>query len=88
MHSLRPRILVGVTNNQIIFCITVNDHYILVRIGWCCILNIAESGVVMWYKIDFSAILGGFIGLLIMLIVIALFSSPQAIGQLFSFILP
>jgi hypothetical protein len=42
----------------------------------------------MWYKIDFSAILGGCIGLIIMLIVIALFSSPQAIGQLISLILP
>lgn len=42
----------------------------------------------MWYKIDFSAILGGFIGLIIMLIVIVVFSSPQAIGQLISLILP
>ena len=42
----------------------------------------------MWFKIDFSAILGGFIGLMIMLIVIALFSSPQAIGQFLSYILP
>ena len=42
----------------------------------------------MWYKIDFSAILGGFIGLMIMLIVIALFSSPQAIGQFLSYFLP
>jgi uncharacterized membrane protein YeaQ/YmgE (transglycosylase-associated protein family) len=42
----------------------------------------------MWYKIDFSAILGGFIGLMIMLFVIALFSSPQAIGQLLSYFLP
>ena len=41
----------------------------------------------MWYKIDFSAILGGFIGLIIMLVVIALFSSPQSIGQLLSSIL-
>jgi hypothetical protein len=41
----------------------------------------------MWYKVDFSAILGGVIGLIIMLIVVALFSSPQAIGQLFSAIL-
>ena len=42
----------------------------------------------MWYKIDFSAILGGFIGLVIMLVVIALFSSPQAIRQFLSVILP
>ena len=41
----------------------------------------------MWYKIDFSAILGGLIGLIIMLVVVVLFSSPQAIGQLLSTIL-
>ena len=42
----------------------------------------------MWYKIDFSAILGGFIGLIIMLVVIALFSSPLAIERLLLALLP
>ena len=42
----------------------------------------------MWYKIDFSAILGGFIGLVIMLVVIALFSSPLTIERLLSILLP
>jgi len=54
---------------------------------WMLNCSLAERGVVMWYKIDFSAILGGFIGLIIMLVVIALFSSPQSIGQLLSSIL-
>lgn len=42
----------------------------------------------MWYKIDFSAILGGLIGLIIMLIVMAVFGSPLAVKQLLSLILP
>ena len=50
--------------------------------------NIAESGVAMWYKIDFSAIVGGLFGLIIMLIVIAVFGSPLAVEQLLSLFLP
>ena len=42
----------------------------------------------MWYKVDFSAILGGFIGLIIMLVVIALFSSPLSVERLLSILLP
>jgi len=35
----------------------------------------------MWYKIDFSAILGGIIGFLIMLIVMMVFWFPLAVKQ-------
>ena len=35
----------------------------------------------MWYKVDFSAILGGIIGFIIMLIVIVVFWSPLTVKQ-------
>lgn len=35
----------------------------------------------MWYKVDFSAILGGIVGFIIMLIVIVVFWSPLAVKQ-------
>ena len=36
----------------------------------------------MWYRLDFSAILGGIVGFIIMFIVVAVFSDPLAIKQL------
>jgi hypothetical protein len=35
----------------------------------------------MWYRVDFSAILGGIIGFIIMLIVIVVFWFPPAVKQ-------
>lgn len=35
----------------------------------------------MWYRVDFSAILGGVIGFIIMLIVIVVFWFPLAVKQ-------
>lgn len=35
----------------------------------------------MWYRVDFSAILGGVIGFIIILIVIVVFRFPLAVKQ-------
>ena len=35
----------------------------------------------MWYRVDFSAILGGIVGFIIMLIVIVVFWFPRTVEQ-------
>lgn len=42
----------------------------------------------MWYRVDFSAILGGIFGLILMLFVVAVFLFPLAVEQFLGLFLP